>query len=98
VGKERVVLGDQAEPAVMNRHVVHHAAADDHLPGVGADQPRDDPERGGLATSARTEERHELTGLDAQVEGGDRLHCAIPLGDTPQLDVSHLRAARGRAH
>ena len=63
-------------------------------------QPRDDLEQGGLATARGADDGHELAGLDAEVDAGERLSLDLPalknLADARDLDCNaYCKALRG---
>jgi hypothetical protein len=46
----------------------HVSTIDEHLAGVGPLKTGDDPQRRGLATTARAEQGHELPGVNIEIE------------------------------
>ena len=61
-------------------------AADQHLPGGGAVEPGEQPQRRGLAAARRAEQREQLAGLELQVEPVERVRGAEAAPDAPELD------------
>ena len=57
---------DRVVPRVQTQYV--------DVPGIGAEQAENDPDRGGLAGAVRAEESGHLTGLHGQVETVECLH------------------------
>ena len=60
----------------LDRVVPRVQPQDVDVPGIGAEQAENDPDRGGLAGAVRAEEAGHLTGLHGQVETVERLHLA----------------------
>ena len=67
-----------------------------HRTGVGALQPEQQVERGGLASSVGTEQRHHLAARDAQVDAVDGPYVAEALAQP--ADVDGGSAAIGPIH
>jgi hypothetical protein len=96
VRPDRVRLEDDADrPPVRAdedavRRVGDHLAADLDGAGVGAFQPGDQPQRGGLAAAARAEQRDEPALRDLQVDAVDGVGPGRParvaLREAGQLD------------
>ena len=78
-GKERVALKDHAHVATLSRYVGDVISVDEHPPGVGSLEARENSQRGGLAAARWTEQRHELSGRNVErepVERGRRAEAA----------------------
>ena len=71
---QRVVLEHHRDVAVFGGHIVHHALADQDSPIAGLFQPCDHAQSGGLATSGRPNEDHELFIGNLQIDLVHRSH------------------------
>ena len=76
VREQSVVLEHHAEPARDRRHRGDVLLLHEHPPRVRRLEPREQPERRGLAAAARPEEREQLTPLEAERDPVD-CHGAI---------------------
>jgi hypothetical protein len=86
---ERVVLEDHRDIAVLRRHVVDEAIADEDVAAGLFLEPGDHAERGRLATAGGTDEHEELFVPDLDVEVVDRRHFAELLHDVVHVDCGH---------
>ena len=68
VREEAVGLEDHAHVALVGGLAEHVSTIDEHLAGVGPLKTGDDPQRRGLATTARAEQGHELPGVNIEIE------------------------------
>ena len=86
---QRILLEDKGDIA-RSRRIMRDVAAVDHDRAViGALEPGDQPQRRGLAGTARPEQDQEFPVVDRQRELAYRLDSAEALGDVAQDDVSH---------
>ena len=77
---ERVALEHHRDVAVLRRHVVDHAVADEEAPVADLLEPGDAAQRGRLAAARRSDEDEELAVLDLEiqvVDGDDVLAVAL---------------------
>ena len=70
---KRVVLEHHRDVTILGRQVIDDLAADADRAGRYLLQPRDRPQRRGLAASRRPDQNHELAIADLQAELVDRL-------------------------
>ncbi len=87
VPEEGVVLEHEAHPAVRRRFVRAVATVEEHAAGVRDFQAGDDAQQRGLPAARRAEQRHQLAGLDVQVDVGDGDERAEPLRDALHFDA-----------
>ena len=64
-------------------------AVEAHLVGVGAYEPADGAEEGGLAGSVGADDRVRLALLDPQVDVEQGLEVAVAGGDVVELEQAH---------
>jgi hypothetical protein len=97
VGKQGVVLEDDAHVPVGRVEPRDVAAAEPHLPLVGEEEAGDDVERGRLAAAARAQEGEELPLLDHEVDRPDAERGAVALQHAPELEdrLGHQRSGGG---
>src|SRR5690606_3407141 len=96
VREQRALLGHDADAAPFGRDVRpgtgEQAGPDGDGPGVGAQEPRDDAQEGGLAAAGRAEPGGEGAAGDGEVEpvedGGVR---AVRLGEALDPQFGHER-------
>ncbi len=96
---ERDVLKDRhsAEQGVVLKHEPDLLLPDgkrrdilfgqQNLSLVGGFQPGDHPQQRRFSTARRPQERHQIAGLDPQVDGVDRLVSAEGLGQIPNFNT-----------
>ena len=89
MGKERVVLHHDADPARTRRKVGHVAAAHAEPPGGGAHEARDRAERRRLAGAGRPDQRHDFAGPHGEREVGQ--HDASLVGDRYSFETDAAR-------
>ncbi len=92
VREERVVLEHRVHIALVRRNTLHVLTTDPNVSGIGLLEPGQHAQRGGLAATRRSEQRQELTGLNAQADRVDRNHAAEALGEVLQFDCAALTA------
>jgi hypothetical protein len=73
--EQRVILKHHADLAFVGRHIVHEFAIDTNFAAIGAEEPGDQIENGGLPAARRPEEGHELAAPDRE---GDFVQCRDP--------------------
>jgi hypothetical protein len=89
---ERVVLEHHGDVAVHGREVVDPLRSDPDIAGGDFLQPRDHPERRGLAAAGGADEDHELAVADVEVHVLHGVHAAVvELVDPCQDDLCHAR-------
>jgi hypothetical protein len=86
---ERVGLEHHGKAAPCGRHHGRVLPVDADLAVGHVLQPRDQPQKRGLAAARGADEDHELAVFDGQVEGRDDLHLAERLADLVERDASH---------
>ena len=91
VREERVVLEDDADVALVGRQMIDRRAVDPHASGGLANEARDHAQKGGLAAARRSQQGHDLAGLDGERDAVDGQRLAVAHGQV--LDVE--RARRG---
>ncbi len=69
VGKQRVVLKDEAHPAIRRRHVRDVVALNDNASGVRFLEPGNEAESGRLAASAGAQEGDEAALVNRETHG-----------------------------
>ncbi len=82
VREQRVGLKHHADVALVRRHVGDRPIVDEDVALIGGEKPRDQIERGGLARTARPQQRHESARRHIQrnvVNGGCRAECLAEL-------------------
>ena len=90
VGVQRVALEDHRDVAVARRHVVDHAVADPQHAARDVLETGNHPERRRLAAPGRSDEHHELTVGDLQVEPRYRLRpVGVDLANSLERDCGH---------
>ncbi len=98
VRPDRIALEDHRHAAPFRRdHAVgrrQHRAVHLDRAGGRADEPRDHPQRGGLAAAGRPEQRDELTLLQGQADILHRRHGAEALAEPGQHKLAHPRSRR----
>src|SRR5690606_22600135 len=72
-----------------------HLACEGDLAGGGAVDPGEDVEGGGLAGAVGTDEAHELTGRDGQLEIREGLEAAEADGDVARMEHGGQGATPG---
>src|SRR5207248_2708405 len=90
---ERVVLKHHRDVTVLGRYVGDVALADPDAAGVDLLEAREHAERGRLTRPGRTDEHHELTVLDVEVERVDRGSVSAGV-DARRLFESHVSHQR----
>ena len=86
VGKERIVLEDGIDVALVGRLGRDIRAVEENPAGRGQLEPRHQAQAGRLAGTRRAEEGEELAVGDREIDARDRLDFAEPLGDALELD------------
>ena len=79
--KERVILKDNADIALVRRQGVDGIAADHYSAFTLANEAGDDPQQSGLAATGRAEQRHHLAALDIERDIVHRNRSAVTMGD-----------------
>ena len=97
-GKQRVVLEDEADIALVDRHVVDAAAADRDLAARNVDQPGDRAQDRRLAAAGRPEQGDEAALLDGKRKVAHGGELAVGNADIVQLDGRFPAASRRREH
>src|SRR5690606_10978878 len=87
VREERVALKDRVDRPLERTESRHIFAADEHLPGRGVFEPRDEPKGRGLATARRPEQREERARRNRQIEVLDRGEPRKTLLDADEVEV-----------
>ena len=95
VRKQRVGLEHHADIALVRRHVGDRALVEQDVAGIGSDEAGDQIERGGLARSARAQQRHECAGRHVERDAVDRLHRTERLGEIAQPELRSACTCRG---
>src|SRR5689334_1087563 len=91
VGPQRDIAGHVRDAPVQPDSVAPRITAEQpNRAAVGAKQPEQHPDGGGLARTVRAEEAGDVAGCDSQVEAVERPGAAERLGQTPDFD-SELR-------
>ena len=62
------MLEDEADAALLDRHVGRVLVAEEDAPGIGHLQPGDDPQERRLAGAGWAEQRHQFAGTDRQAD------------------------------
>src|SRR6266540_1898742 len=101
VRKERVVLEDHADVALVRRDGRQVATVEHDAPGIGSREAGDNAERRRLPGSGRPQQRHELSWSDVEGDVVDRVQLAVLLRDPAEVQgaaahVAVLRDARQR--
>jgi hypothetical protein len=73
VREDRVGLEHHGDAAVLGRQVVDHLAVDFQRAGGDVLEPRDHPQKRGLATAGRADEDDEFAVLDVDIDALDDL-------------------------
>ena len=89
--ERRVVLEDEADPALLRRERGRVLARDHDLAGVRLLEPGDHAQERRLAAAARPEQRRQRARLDHERDVVERGERSEPLGHAPCLD--HLASA-----
>ncbi len=84
--EQRVGLEHHAGVALGRGHPRDVLAADEHLPGRGRVEAREQPQRRGLAAAGRAEQRQQLAGLQLEVEPVEGVRGAEAAPDPAELD------------
>jgi hypothetical protein len=99
VGEERTFLGHEADVAVLggNPHPgpEHRPTTQHHRAGIGAEETGDRPQQRRLAATRRAEQRHDLTGLDPQVDPLEHLDRPVE-GEADPRELQRGRRGLGR--
>jgi hypothetical protein len=66
MGKQRVVLKDHPQPAIVGRLPARRGLIDPNVAPIGLFEPGDQPQRGGLAAARRPEQRKEFAALHGE--------------------------------
>jgi hypothetical protein len=95
VRKERVVLKDESEVAVLGVDLVDPPLANKKVAGGDGLEPGDHPQRRRLAAAGGAEQDQKLAILDLEVDAvhGDDI-AAIDLRDVAQADIGHQTSDR----
>jgi hypothetical protein len=86
VGKQRVVLEDRVDVALVGRHVGHVGSSQEHAALVRQLEARDHAQRRRLAAAARAEHGEELAIADVDVRLADGDDVAEALADAFEPD------------
>ena len=92
VREEAVRLEDHPHVALVGRRPRDVLAVDDDAARVGLVEAGDEAQRRRLAAAARPEQRHELAGLEREVDPLQRGHRPEGAPELLELDVRHLPA------
>jgi hypothetical protein len=84
--EQRIVLKDDVHVPLVRRQLRDVPACQEDAPAVRHLEAAQDPERRRLAAAGRTEERHELSGLDREVEPVDGEVPTVALRDVLKED------------
>lgn len=87
-GEQPEVLEDDGHPRVG---ADHRGAADGDAAVVGLGQAGHHPQQGGLATTGRPDDAHELAGLNGEADVLQHDAAGVPLVDTSALDAALTR-------
>jgi hypothetical protein len=85
VRKQRVVLEHGVDVPVVRRNARDVGAAQLDPAGLGALEPGDQPQQGGLPRPGRAQQGEELTGPHGQFHIGERDHIAVPFPQTHDI-------------
>ncbi len=87
---QSVVLEHHGHVTVLRRELVDDLRTDRDGAGRDLFETGDHPKGGGLAAARRTDQDHELTIDDLQIEIRDRLGTVVEdLGDAIECDLGH---------
>src|SRR4051794_33852344 len=85
--KQRVVLEDDADVALVRRGEGDVAPAEMDRPARRLDEAAEDAKQGGLARAGRAEQRDEFMGRDIERHVIERPHRSVDLARGPDLDA-----------
>src|SRR5690606_27718878 len=86
---ERIILEHHGDLAILGVEVGDVLATDQDLARGRVLEPRNHPQRSGLAAAGGAEEADELAVADLEVDGGDCREAAEALGDVLEFDRGH---------
>ncbi len=94
VREECVVLEHRVDVALVRRNSLHVFAGDADESFVGLLEPGKHAQRGGLAATARAEQREKLAGFNLEVDLVDGDHLAVALRHIDEFDRTTLSTHR----
>src|SRR5262249_9423329 len=86
VGKQRIVLEQQADVTLIRPLAGHRLAGDFDDALFGMLEAGDEPQGGRLAATARPQQRDDLAGANAEADIVDRIRRPEPLDDVAEFD------------
>src|SRR5438552_1015213 len=81
VAEERIVLENESNIALLDFDIVDPLAANKNVPGARRFQPGNQPQDGGLAAAAGTQQRQQFSFADGKTDIANSLDFAKSLAD-----------------